>query len=55
MKGYENLTWAPNRVKGQHSTESLEEVVQALRDARGNREDIIQALKDLGEKAARRK
>lgn len=56
--GLENLVWAPNRVKGQHSTERLQFIVDSLKKADkygGTREDIIMKLRELGKEAARMK
>ena len=56
--GKENLIWAPNRVKGQHSIEALTKVVEKLRlvdEYGGEYEDIVDVLYDLGKKAASRK
>ena len=56
--GSENLTWAPN-VKGQHTTQALEPLVQELRqeDATGiaDRESISRILEKYGNIAADRK
>lgn len=57
IKGSENLIKAPN-IKGQHTLENLEEVVQRLKDvdaAGAMREDIIDVLTEMGKKAARRR
>lgn len=56
--GLENLVWAPNRVKGQHGIEALRNVVDNLkkvRDAGGDRDDILEMLNKLGDIAKRRK
>nr|WP_081257756.1 AHH domain-containing protein [Bacillus wiedmannii] len=56
--GLENLVWAPNRVKGQHGIEALRNVVDNLkkvRDAGGDRDDILKMLNKLGDIAKRRK
>ena len=55
--GKENLVWAPNRVKGQHGIDALENVVEKLREVKkigGDYDDFADALKRLGEVAARR-
>lgn len=55
--GKENLVWAPNRIKGQHTTEVLERVVVTLREAYEedfDRDEIINLLKKLGQEAASR-
>jgi hypothetical protein len=52
-----NLIIAPN-IKGQHNIKNLQEVVQGLKDidaARGTREDIVDWLMDMGQKAAGRR
>lgn len=56
--GKENLVWAPNRVKGQHSTETLEQTVSTLRSVKdygGDYDDITKALKVLGQTSANRR
>ena len=56
--GLENLVWAPNRIVGQHSIEALRYVVEKLKlveDFGGSYNDIVEALEDLGEKAAKRR
>ncbi|RNC97185.1 hypothetical protein EC501_16625 [Lysinibacillus halotolerans] len=56
--GLENLVWAPNRVKGQHSIEALRNVVdniKKVRDAGGDREDMVEMLEKLGDIAKRRR
>jgi hypothetical protein len=56
--GKENLTWAPMRVAGQHGIDVLKDVVNTLKKvekAGGDYDDIVQALKELGEKAASRR
>jgi hypothetical protein len=56
--GLENLTWAPNRVAGQHGVEALRNAVDNLKAVKqfgGTREDIIEKLRELGELAARRR
>ncbi|GLV67145.1 hypothetical protein Bmyc01_58140 [Bacillus mycoides] len=55
--GEENLVWAPNAVVGQHSFDALEIVVKRLRDVEamdGDLDDIVEALKDLGDIASTR-
>ncbi|WP_070128256.1 AHH domain-containing protein [Bacillus mycoides] len=55
--GEENLVWAPNAVIGQHSLDALEIVVKRLRDVEaidGDLDDIVEALKDLGDIASTR-
>ncbi|MEG7355566.1 AHH domain-containing protein [Bacillus sp. 0209A] len=56
--GLENLVWAPNRVKGQHGIEALRNVVENIkkvRDAGGDRDDMVEMLEKLGDIAKRRK
>ncbi|WP_216773599.1 T7SS effector LXG polymorphic toxin [Metabacillus halosaccharovorans] len=56
--GLENLVWAPNRVKGQHGYEALKYVVdniKKVRDAGGDRDDMVEMLEKLGDVAKRRK
>jgi hypothetical protein len=56
--GTENLTWAPNRVVGQHSFDALQNVVDNLKTIDqfgGTRADMVQKLQELGQLAARRK
>ncbi|MFJ7849953.1 T7SS effector LXG polymorphic toxin [Peribacillus sp. NPDC097224] len=56
--GLENLVWAPNRVKGQHGIEALRNVVdniKKVRDAGGDRDDMVEMLNKLGDIAKRRK
>lgn len=56
--GLENLVWAPNRVKGQHGIEALTNVVdniRKVRDAGGDREDMVEMLEKLGDIAKRRR
>ncbi|MES9791631.1 T7SS effector LXG polymorphic toxin [Priestia megaterium] len=55
--GQENLVWAPNAVVGQHSIDALEIVVHRLRaveEMDGDLDDIVEALKDLGDIASTR-
>ncbi|USL40191.1 MULTISPECIES: T7SS effector LXG polymorphic toxin [Priestia] len=55
--GQENLVWAPNAVVGQHSIDALEIVVHRLRaveEMDGDFDDIVEALKDLGDIASTR-
>lgn len=47
--GPQNLVWAPNRVVGQHSTEALRPLVDALESARGSRVDIETVLREFSE------
>ena len=52
------MVWAPNRVKGQHGIEALRNVVENIkkvRDAGGDREDMVEMLDKLGDIAKRRK
>jgi len=54
----ENLTWAPNRVAGQHSTSTIRGMVERLREleaAKASPEDFAKALEDFGKTAAERK
>ncbi|MFN7812485.1 MAG: RHS repeat-associated core domain-containing protein [Planctomycetia bacterium] len=56
--GLENLVWAPMRVKGQHGIAALQNVVDTLKQVDsfgGSRDDIVDALRQLGEQAARRR
>ncbi|WUR12417.1 AHH domain-containing protein [[Empedobacter] haloabium] len=56
--GVENLAWAPNRVAGQHGINALRNVVNELKSVEqfgGNRADIVKALDELGQAAARRR
>ncbi|WP_371025332.1 polymorphic toxin-type HINT domain-containing protein [Paraclostridium ghonii] len=56
--GKENLVWAPNRVKGQHSTEVVEELVSKLKetdDFFGEYDEIIEILNEFAQKARDRK
>ncbi|HBF37742.1 MAG TPA: hypothetical protein DDW50_10510 [Firmicutes bacterium] len=58
IMGGENLIWAPNRIKGQHDIEALRNVVNKLKEVKnsgGDREDMVEMLKKLGQEAARRK
>jgi hypothetical protein len=53
--GVENLTWAPNRITGQHGIERLQHVVDKLKEVDsfgGTREKMVDMLKLLGEEAA---
>ena len=55
--GLENLVWAPNRVKGKHSIEALRNVVdniKKVRDAGGDRDDMVEVLEKLGDISKRR-
>lgn len=55
--GLENLTWAPNRVNGQHRTETLQDLVNDLKAvdaAGGGKDDIVNVLRDHGDRAAGR-
>ncbi len=55
--GPENLTWAPNRVAGQHGIEDLSELVEALRETEaigGDQQDFADVLEFYGNKASRR-
>lgn len=54
--GAENLTWAPNRVSGQHNLTRLQHVVDKLKEVDGfggTREKMVDMLKRLGKEAAR--
>ena len=56
--GKENLVWAPNKISGQHDIVALEIVIKELRrvrDKKGNYEDFVEALTDLGKIAAARR
>ncbi|WEF32876.1 AHH domain-containing protein [Pseudoduganella chitinolytica] len=56
--GPENLTWAPNRVQGQHGEEALRNVVDQLKQVEqfgGSRADVVKQLERLGQLAAQRK
>ena len=56
--GAENLAWAPNGIIGQHDIAALKEVVDALiavDEAGGDYDDIVDALKELGDIAGQRK
>ncbi|MBC2582744.1 RHS repeat-associated core domain-containing protein [Clostridium sp. DJ247] len=56
--GLENLIWAPNRVKGQHGTDALKNVVDKIKEVKnagGDRDDMVEMLKKLGDIAKRRK
>lgn len=56
--GKENLTWAPNRVKDQHSITSLKPLVDDLKmlDSLGaSREQIVDILSQYGQIAAQRR
>jgi hypothetical protein len=56
--GAENLTWAPNRVAGQHGIDALRNVVDSLKSVEeygGTRGDIVKQLERLGQLAAQRK
>ncbi|MGD6816619.1 T7SS effector LXG polymorphic toxin [Metabacillus sp. 113a] len=58
ISGLENLVWAPNRVKGQHGIEALRNVVENIKkvkDAGGDRDDMVEMLEKLGDIAKRRK
>ncbi len=53
--GFENLTWAPNRIVGQHDIKALTNVVDKLKEvesALGDYDDIVEMLKKLGNEAA---
>jgi ABC-type proline/glycine betaine transport system substrate-binding protein len=55
--GAENLCWAPNAVKGQHSIDALKNVVDKLKEADvfgGTKQHIVETLKELGNQAAKR-
>lgn len=57
IDGKENLAWAPWRVSKQHGIESLRKVVDKLREldkAGADYDDFVNALRELGEEAARR-
>lgn len=56
--GIENLVWVPNRIKGQHGIDALENVVnqlQAVDAAGGEYTDFVEILEDIGKIAASRK
>ncbi len=60
--GLENLTWAPNRIVGQHDIKALTNVVDTLKlveELGGTQEylkkKLINALRELGEQAATRR
>lgn len=58
INGPENLCWAPNGVKDQHSTATLREVVEALRDLKAqgaSKRQFAVKLKELGQLAANRR
>jgi hypothetical protein len=58
IMGLENLVWAPNRVKGQHGIEALRYVVDKLKEVKeagGDREDMVEMLRILGDIAKRRR
>ena len=58
IEGPENLTWAPNRVPGQHSYDALQDVVDRLKAvdaAGGSYDDIVEVLREHGEIAANRR
>ena len=53
--GPENIVWAPRGVVGQHTTVSLEKVVDGLKcidDMGGDYEQIVKALKKYGKNAS---
>lgn len=56
--GLENLGWAPNRVKGQHSIDALRPLVERLRDADRDplvkRDRIVSILEQFQDTARRR-
>ncbi len=55
--GIENLVWAPNKIRGQHSFSALSNVVKELRKlqaAGGDYDDFVELLKSLGKIAATR-
>lgn len=56
--GPENLSWAPNRVPGQHSIDALRPLVEELRNAQADgltRGDILDVLAEHQELSARRR
>lgn len=56
--GVENLTWAPNRIAGQHGIDALRNVTDSLNQVEqfgGTRADIVKKLQELGQLAAQRK
>ncbi|MBI1889492.1 MAG: LysM peptidoglycan-binding domain-containing protein, partial [Burkholderiales bacterium] len=58
IMGVENLTWAPNRVAGQHGIDALRNVVNSLKQVEqfgGDRAAIVKKLQELGQLAAQRK
>ena len=57
IEGLENIVKAPN-IKGQHVLENVKEVVERLKavdSAGGTREEILDVLKEMGQKAASRR
>ena len=53
--GAENLTWAPNRIAGQHNVDRLQHVVNKLKEVDafgGTKEKMTDMLRLLGEEAA---
>ena len=58
IQGKEVLGWAPNRVKDQHSLETLDSLnkeILAVKESGGTREDIIAVLDKHKQEAANRK
>jgi hypothetical protein len=54
--GFESLGWAPN-VQGQHTTEALRgvvEAIEAVHDRGGSRQEMVEALRQMGDVAAAR-
>ncbi|MGD9128508.1 MAG: polymorphic toxin-type HINT domain-containing protein [Planctomycetia bacterium] len=58
IEGYENLVWAEQYAHGQHTTETLERIVEALRELDAKEgvgyDDFVELLKRFGEEAAAR-
>ncbi|HHI4955824.1 hypothetical protein [Vibrio parahaemolyticus] len=56
--GPENLVWAPNRIEGQHDIKALQQVIDFLKmtdEMFGSRDEMINALKQLGKTATERR
>ncbi|MEH1789028.1 MAG: polymorphic toxin-type HINT domain-containing protein [Nostoc sp.] len=56
--GPENLTWAPNRVTGQHRVQDARDIVDALKAVKasgGGRREMTKVLEQFGLKAAQRR
>ena len=55
--GKEVLCWAPNRVKGQHSIDALEPLVERLQetiDVGGGYDEVVKVLDKFKDAAAKR-